>query len=363
MELLDLIFFFPVIIFFLVSAFNYITHPFLYMTNESSEKPKVSLLIPAKNEINRISKCLESSSNQDYPNIEVIVLDDQSDDGTYEFIQKNFPNIRVVKGKDRSSGWRGKNWACQQLSELANGEILVFTDADNFFEKDAISKTISKMHNQQLDFLSIFPQQKNKSISEKIFVPLVDNIVYSLLPLKLTLWLKGHKIAAANGQWIAISKIAYQNIGGHSSVKDQWAEDIQISRIVKKAGYKILVNSGLNIIYTRMYDSYQSIKNGFEKNMYYMLGGNFFITTLSAFMYLSTITVPVYFLYFNKTNTAIIYLAMLLSWKFFVSALGGLNYLSSLIYHPIMVLFIFRESFRSMRLIKSNKVQWKGVGA
>ena len=116
----------------------------------SSRKPhttmggKVSVLIPARNEEENLEKCLESLLVQTYTNYEVIVLDDQSTDHTWEIIThyvKRYPGlIRAVKGKPLPrDGWNGKPFAMQQLSEYANGDYFLFTDADTVHSRESIA--------------------------------------------------------------------------------------------------------------------------------------------------------------------------------------------------------------------------------
>lgn len=362
MDLIEIILFIPVCIFFFVSAYNFISHPFLIFQQEVTKGPLVSVLIPAKNEVNRISDCLATITKQNYSNYEIIVLDDDSDDGTYEFIQREFPEVKVIKGEKRPPKWVGKNWACHQLSQIAKGDILIFTDADNFYENNAISKSIGRIIEKKLDMFSVFPHQKNKSISEKIFVPIVDNILYSLLPLDLTYKLEEKSLSAANGQWICISKEAYLDVGGHEALKEEWTEDIMLSKKIKARKYKLLVNSGSETIYTRMYSGFSKIVNGFEKNLYYMLGGNTFSFIFTLVLFSSTIISPIYLYYSSDLNIFLIYISILFAWKYLIAIISAQNKVMSILYHPILILFMIYESIRSYNKIRSGKVKWKGVG-
>ena len=354
----------PVLIFFLVSIYNHLSDSYLRSYSDQENVEFVSILIPAKNEINRIQACLESISNQSYTNYEVIVLDDNSTDGTYDYIKENFPGIRVEIGSEKPDSWNGKNWACYQLSKLAKGEILIFTDADNWYSSKAIGRTLNAMKIENVDMLSCFPQIMNLSLVEKVFVPLVDHIIYSLLPLRFTTKFKDKSLSAANGQWIAIKNEVYQDIGTHEKVKDSWAEDIQIARLVKEFNYRTLVLSGKRVVFTRMYTNFQEIVNGFNKNLYYMLGGNLasmlffnllFFITLLPYLFLFEIGIP---FELHSEYFILSFITLFIAWKWFVSRLSGVNLIEILFFHPLMVLYINVMSFVSYSKIKSQKIKW-----
>lgn len=344
----------PLIILTIITLINYFNknnYIFNYIPKEK-HNIKVSVLIPAKNEIKRIGKCLRSLQIQDYENYEIIVLDDNSNDGTYEYVDENF-NVNIIKGMERPQGWVGKNWACFQLANQATGDIIIFTDADNYFERNAISKSVSYLKENKFNMMSVFPEIHNESISEKIFVPLVDNILTSFLPLALVRNTSNPSLSAANGQWIVINKEDYFNIGGHETVKGNFAEDIAIAKLLKSKNYKISTLLGRDLIYTRMYTNFKEIYNGFSKNMYYMLGGNIF-SNLIFILFLISIHLHIYNpelkIYFFAIYTLYITLQTGINGKF--------SFLTFFTFLPRFY-FIIIMSFISYFKIKTNRVEWK----
>ncbi len=236
-----------------------------------SKLPFVSILIPARNEENNIENCLKSILKQDYPNYEVIVLDDNSDDNTWQIIkniQYNSERLISIKGDELKEGWYGKPHACMQLSKRAIGEILIFTDADNTFEINAISNSIDYMQKYNLDMFSAFPEQINISFFEKIIVSVIDLIIYSGFILWSAYYIKNKAFASANGQWLVFRKSAYEEIGGHTTVRNNITEDVALARLLKSNNKKLLVASGKGIIFTRMYTNLSQIFSGFSKNLY-----------------------------------------------------------------------------------------------
>lgn len=349
-----MIFFIITLILLVVVAINSIWGPFLKNIEIIESNTSVSILIPAKNEKKRISKSLDTISNQDYNNFEILVLDDESDDGTYEFTKSNYPNIKVFKGESRPNGWLGKNWACHQLSKKANGEILIFTDADNWYSKSAISKTVSAITKYQLDMISSFPQNVAISFFEKIFSFMPEMILYSLLPLWLTLKSKKSSLAAANGQWIAIKSESYNKLGGHKNLKSTNVEDIEIARLAKKSGMKILTTSGIGTIYTRMYKSFNEINRGFSKNMNQMLGGNLFAILFNLFLFFSTFFV----LFIQDLLLISVSLLAFFSWKLILSLRFKTNFIYSILFHPFILLFMLLATINSISNSK-KQINWR----
>ncbi|MCX7737273.1 MAG: glycosyltransferase family 2 protein [Candidatus Kapabacteria bacterium] len=329
-----------------------------------SKKTKVSILVPARNEEKNIENCLNSITSFDYPDYEIIVLDDGSTDNTYKILetyQSKHPNLKILKGKQTPYDWLGKNWACYQLAQEAKGDILIFTDADNWHRSDALTETIEYMNRYRLDFLSAFPQQITKSLSEKIFVPVVDLIIYSFLILWSTLLMKSSIFAAANGQWIAIRREAYFKIGGHSAVKSSIVEDIQLSRVFKKNSFRTLTTAGTDIVFGRMYHNFSEIWNGFSKNMYFIFGGNFFILFGIIFLLLLTGIFPYISLFFTTSFLfPIISISLIILWRAILSLRFKSNLFLNVIFHPISILFLILIALNSFIKIKTGKIEWKG---
>ncbi len=121
--------------------------------------PLVSVLIPARDEEKNIGRCLRSLSKQDYNNIEILVLDDDSSDGTGRIIEKfskKDTRIRLIQGRSLDRGWKGKSYACHQLSREAAGEYYVFTDADTLHFPNSVSSALGALDIRSLMFYQYF---------------------------------------------------------------------------------------------------------------------------------------------------------------------------------------------------------------
>ncbi|MBI5352391.1 MAG: glycosyltransferase [Chloroflexi bacterium] len=252
--------------------------------------PLVSICIPARNEENNIRNSVESALAQDYPNLEVIVLDDRSTDATPEILRHTRrlrlaaqnDTLKIVSGSDLPEGWAGKPHALYQASAVARGEWLCFVDADTFLKPAAISSVFAKALETEADMFTTMNEQILGSFWEKVVMPLVMTALsVGFSPRKVN---DPHtRDAIANGQFIFIKRSVYDAIGGHESVKDQIVEDKAISEQVKWNGHRLVVADGMQLIRTRMYTSLPTMWEGWTKNIYLGLRDHPSMLLLGAF--------------------------------------------------------------------------------
>jgi len=231
--------------------------------------PLISVCIPARDEERNIRTCVEAMLAQDYPNFEVIVLDDRSTDSTPEILDNlaKVWNLRKVVGSDLSSGWAGKPHALSQASAIARGEWFCFVDSDTFITREALSSCYSKAIETNADLFTIMTFQVTGSFWEKVVMPLVlTALSVGFSPRKVND--PKRKDAIANGQFILIKRSVYDAIGGHESVKNSIVEDKAIAEQVKWKGYRLIVADGTRIARTRMYTSLPEMWEGWTKNIY-----------------------------------------------------------------------------------------------
>ncbi len=276
-------------------------------SSDGGQIPKISVCIPARNEENNIGNLLESLAAQDYGHYEIIVLDDCSDDRTHEivenFIRQN-PNLcRIVKGLEKPENWLGKPWACQQLGKMADGEILLFLDADTILRPNNLKKIVAALNNHQIQMLTVWPQQITITFWEKVIIPLVYYALVTLLPAiyvyRKPRWMPEliHNhfksvLAASCGQCIAIQKETWLHINGHESVKNKIVEDVEIAREVKRQGFKLRMFTGIGSIYCRMYRTENEIFEGFRKNFLPGFRDSVLLFILSALMHIIVFVIP-----------------------------------------------------------------------
>ncbi len=251
----------------------------------AADAPLISICVPARNEENNIRRCAEAALAQDYPNIEVIVLDDRSTDATSEILRQLAAQndmLKIVSGSDLPEGWAGKPHALFQASAAAYGEWLCFVDADTFLKPEAISSVYAKAIETKADLFTTMNQQILGSFWEKVVMPLVMTALsVGFSPRKVND--PKTRDAIANGQFIFIKRSVYDAIGGHESVKDQIVEDKAISEQVKWNGYHLVVADGMQVLSTRMYTSLATMWEGWTKNIYLGLRDHPAMLLLGAF--------------------------------------------------------------------------------
>jgi chlorobactene glucosyltransferase len=247
--------------------------------------PLISICIPARNEENNIRRCVEAALAQDYPNIEVIVLDDRSTDSTLTQLREiasHDSRLLPINGTVLPEGWAGKPFALFQASAVVHGEWLCFVDADTFLAPQAISSCFTKAIETHADMFTTMNEQIVGTFWEKVVMPLVMTALsVGFSPRKIN---DPHtRDAIANGQFIMIRRTVYDAIGGHEKVKDQIVEDKAISEQIKWNGHRLIVADGSQVISTRMYTSLPSMWEGWTKNIYLGLRDHPSMLMLGAF--------------------------------------------------------------------------------
>jgi chlorobactene glucosyltransferase len=239
--------------------------------------PSVSILVPARNEARSIEACVRSLCTQAYPQFEVIVLNDHSTDATGEILSRlesEFAMLRVIEGQALPQGWVGKCWACFQLSQSAESDLLLFTDADTLHQPDALGRAVQSLEETRADMLSLVPYQTLGSFWEQVIVPLVHFLIMCFLPMRMIWNSRNEAFSFANGQFILFRSALYEQIGGHKAVKSNIVEDVWFVKAVKRAGGKVRVFNGVDAVRCRMYYGFQEAFNGFSKNLFAGMGYN-----------------------------------------------------------------------------------------
>jgi chlorobactene glucosyltransferase len=239
--------------------------------------PRVSLLVPARDEAANLARTLPLLLRSTYPALEVCVLDDESHDTTADVVARLAAaddRLRLLRGAPLPQGWAGKNWACAQLARAATGEILIFCDADVDATDGAVTDTVGSMQRWRADVLTALPKQHLTGWLQHAVVPLVTQVpVLLLLPLRLVPRSAHPSIGMANGQWLAFTRDAYERVGGHAAVASSALEDVDLARRVKRSGLRLLVTLAADSLTVRMYPDSHTMRQGFTKNLYLLLGG------------------------------------------------------------------------------------------
>jgi glycosyltransferase involved in cell wall biosynthesis len=227
--------------------------------------PAVSVIVPARNEEVSLGACLESLVAQTGVNFEIIVVDDNSTDHTRE-IASSFPKVKVIEAAPLPTGWTGKNNAVATGARHARGQWLLFTDADTVHVLGSLARSLKEASSQEADMLSYSPQQIVGSFWEKALMPVVfADLASRYRPSEVSN--PQSPAAAANGQYILITREAYDAVGGHASVAADLLEDVALARAVKRSGRKLFFRYGGDAVRTRMYRNFAQLREGWTKNL------------------------------------------------------------------------------------------------
>jgi chlorobactene glucosyltransferase len=252
------------------------------------EGPFVSVLVPARNEVRNIARLVGGILSQDGVDFELLVLDDQSVDGTADQARKSAgrdSRLRVLQGEALPEGWGGKNWACHQLSQAAQGEILVFTDADTLWQPGALRGLVAYLLRERAELVTVWPTQITGTWGERLTVPLIALVVMGYLPLLAVHYIPWPIFSAANGQCLAFRRAAYQKIGGHAALRRAVVEDIRFAWRIKSAGLRLRMMDGAGLLACRMYSSWQEARDGLAKSLMAGYGNSLFFLGMATFFH------------------------------------------------------------------------------
>ena len=199
---------------------------------------RISVLVPARNEEASIADCVDALLAQDYPNLEIIVLDDDSTDRTADIVRaRRDRRLRLVTGAPLPDGWTGKNWACHQLAGRARGDVLCFVDANTILTPDTLSRAAGELRNSDLGLVSMLLRTDTGTASEAVLMPIVNYALLALLPAALIEKPSFRKEAIALGPFVMVTRAAYAAAGGHAAEPAHIVDDVQLAQSVKASGH------------------------------------------------------------------------------------------------------------------------------
>jgi chlorobactene glucosyltransferase len=234
--------------------------------------PLVSIVIPARNEARNIERVLRSVLASRYPRFEVIVVDDQSQDGTAALARRvpvgGAERVEVVDGKPLPDGWLGKPWACAQGARVVRGDLILFTDADTVHSPDLLACAVAGLQEDRADLLTVLGRQLMLTFWERIVQPSVFVMMAVRFPdASRQLPAKRWREAIANGQYMLFRRDVYDALGGHEAVHHEVVEDLRLAQIVVKGGWRLSIRRAEEALATRMYTGLGELVGGWSKNI------------------------------------------------------------------------------------------------
>jgi len=342
----------------LIPLINLLTRNY-FSSGVPDEQSLLSVLIPARNEARSLPLLLDDLRKTSYHNVEIIVCDDHSTDATPDILEsyaRKMDNLSYFKSEQLPEGWLGKNFACHQLAQRANGDYLLFLDADVRISPGMPSKAISYIQKYRKSLVSVFPTQLMYSFGEMSAVPIMNWVLLSLLPLPLVRNTRYSSLSAANGQFMLFDTINYRKNNWHSQVKGEATEDIVLSRLIKKSGGGVATLAGGSDVFCRMYSSYGESIIGFSRNVHQYFGNSRMVMLIFAFTVLLG-WVPVW-LYWGWTGIKW-YLLMVIANRVFIAMLSKQNSLSVFL-HPIQMFTFVVIAFMNVSGRIKGQAEWKG---
>ena len=238
---------------------------------------RISVLIPARNEEENIGACVGSLLAQDYPDFQVVVLNDNSTDDTGRILAelaKTDARLKIISGQPLPPEWLGKHWACHQLYRESDGELLMFTDADTIHSPDTLRSAAAALQAEKADMLSIIPRHKLGSLAEKLIMPIFALGVFASRPLPARFRPRGVNVLSCSGKLMLFQRSSYQAIGGFEAIRQTVLDDLQLAEKVIVSGLRYRLFDGTDNVSCRMYHNWTELHEGLSKNTFPACGYN-----------------------------------------------------------------------------------------
>lgn len=331
--------------------------------------PKVSIIIPMRNEERNAARVLQSLTNQTYPNYEIIVVEDGSTDSTVDIV-KSF-DVDLIQIDTLPPDWVGKNYACHIGQSCAAGGYLLFTDADTYHEREALESIMTYVVENEVDMLAPTIGHNNVGFWEKVVQPCVFNIHFLLYRIEKVNDPRS-KYSIANGQYLLIRREVYDAVGGHERFKGAVSEDLAVAHGVKKKRYRLRVADVRHLVKVRMYHNLSEIVSGWRKNFFTGVRREARSALIAILLVFFIFIIPPILLFFGIICTisrgsisglfiqGVIQNVFLLSWMFIVhkkcddsAGWALLHPLGNLVYLLIMIM-------STLDGLHGRGVSWKG---
>lgn len=241
------------------------------MTSTRNVELPVSVLIPARNEERNIAQCLQGLLSQEYEPLEILVMDDRSEDDTANVVKRismHDQRIQLLSGTELPPGWGGKNWACNQLADRATGEFLLFIDSDTILSPGTISIAVEEAAARDADLLSVIPNRLSNCVIERLLFPFIDWAAFCWMPMKIAHKLRNSRLSATFGQFMLFRRAAYDFIGGHQAIRSNPFDDFELGRLIKKTGLTWTLFDGASRLRVLPYEGNKAAFRGVSRSLF-----------------------------------------------------------------------------------------------
>ena len=328
---------------------------------------KCSVLIPARNEAANIAAAVQSALASENADLEVIVLDDGSDDRTADIVRELAHadcRVRLEIGRPPPAGWCGKNFACHQLARLARHPLLIFMDADvRCSRRDSLTRLAHSASASQAGLVSGVPHQETKGLMEKLIVPLIHFVLLGFLSLRRMQKSTDPRFGAACGQIMAVKRDVYDAAGGHLAIARNVHDGLALARRFRASGFQTGLFDATDTFHCRMYSTPASVWNGFAKNAHEGLGSPRLIFPASLIL-LGGQVLPLVLLALSSSPFALATAALGTVAGFLPRLIAILRFRQSLIgafLHPLAICVLLAIQWSAFfRHVTRRPSTWKG---
>ena len=333
------------------------------LIDSQREWPMLSVVFAARNEAEKIREAARSMLAASYPRIEVIAINDRSDDATGDLVEElaaTDARLHVVHVAELPDGWLGKNNALQTGANQATGDWILFTDADVHFSPESLRLTVAYAETRKLDHLCVLPNLLGGSFLERAITGAFGMLfVLGCPPFLVPTRLKW--IYTGAGAFNLVKRSAYESIGGHSSIRFDVLDDLKLGRQLKQAGFRQDLLFAREELAVRWQDSVWGIVTGLEKNAFAAADYSFLKLTFATSAVLIAIVLPAVLAIVMPSTGAV---ACAILWHAAFGAFSfafGTSILATPFLVPGMLLMVFAAWRSAFLTVWRGGVVWRGT--
>lgn len=238
--------------------------------------PSLAVIIPARDEERDIGRAVRALVEQDYPALEVIVVNDESSDGTGEILARladENPRLKVIDGVPPPPGWLGKPWALQQGGMATDAELILFCDADVDYAPGALRAIVEGFLRRDVDGLALLPKMEMHGFWEHVLVVQLPLTAFSMLPLFLSNSNQAPVLGVGGGPGNLLYGDTWRRIGTHERLRSAVVDDVALMQLIRHEQGRTAVAVASDLVGVRMYRGFLEIVRGFSKNTFHAMGG------------------------------------------------------------------------------------------
>ena len=360
MHVVSIVVLFLWVLAFVRTILNLLLLPRLSADAQPASEPFVSVVVPARNESHIIEDTVRAFLAQDYPHLELIVVNDRSTDGTAEILGRIADaHLTVIDGEEPPPGWLGKPWALEQGSRRARGELILFADADIIYAPAAVRAAVAELLRSDSALVALFPYFEMHTFGEHIGMPMLP-FVFAMVPLWLANRWQRPGLAIGGGAGNFVRRESLEAIGYFTNLRDAVVDDIGLAQLVRQHGGRTHGVRAEHLVHVRMYHGTRAIVEGFTKNLFPAIGRSYVIATPLFALLIACHLLP-YGLAVSGDRYAIATVILISATRALLFGAMGYSILNAIFLHPLMIGMWAYIFLRSVWITGVRKqVRWRG---